>query len=100
MKRNRSTLVGASLAALAMMIIVLGCSSSNPVAPQTSGIEFENPQYTDGYPQVDPNQPGVHADRDNSTEEPFLTSTPDIVELPEGEQVNIDAERVDDAVLY
>lgn len=100
MKRNRSTLVGASLAALAMMIIVLGCSSSNPVAPQTSGIEYENPQYTDGYPLVDPDQPGPLADRDDSTDEPLLTSTPDIVELPEGEQVIIDAERVDDAVLY
>lgn len=100
MKRNRSTLLGASLAALAMMIIVLGCSSSNPVAPQTSGIEYENPQYSDGYPLVDPNQPGPHADRDDAVSEPSLTSTPGIVELQEGEVVHIDAERADDAVMY
>lgn len=100
MKRNRSTLLGVLLAALAMMIIGLGCSSSNPVAPQTSGIEFENPQYTDGYPQLDPNQPGPYAERDDSMDEPFLTSTPDIVEIQDGEHVIIDAERTDDAVMY
>ena len=99
MKRNRSTLLGVSLTALAMMIIVLGCSSSNPVAPQTSGVAYENPQYSDGYPQVDPDQPFVPADREDVSIEAVEKATPDIVEYHEGDQIDIDAVRLDDELF-
>lgn len=95
MKRNRSTLLGVSLTALAMMFIAFGCSSSNPVAPQTSGIQYENPQYTDHLPWGDTgDSPGVEADRED-VRIVLDKSTPSIVRYDETAPAVIDADRIE-----
>ncbi len=81
MKRYRSTLLGVSLTALAVMIIAVGCSSSNPVAPQTSGIQYENTDYTDQLIMGEGDFPPViDGGRDNRTGA-ITRSTPEIVEF-------------------
>ncbi|MFW9842761.1 MAG: hypothetical protein ACFFES_17865 [Candidatus Thorarchaeota archaeon] len=103
MKRNQCTLLGVLLAAVALMFVASGCSTSNPVAPDTSDIVFENPQSTPYYPEGDdPSSPTIDADRvadvDDVTVDQALTkSTPSIPEFIEGETTVVgDRDLVDD----
>jgi hypothetical protein len=81
MKRYRSTLLGVSLTALAVMIIAVGCSSSNPVAPQTSGIQYENTDNTDEFSLGENDFPPTIDGGRNDMVTPITRSTPEIVEF-------------------
>ncbi len=94
MRRYQSTLLGASLTALALMIIAVGCSSSNPVAPQTTGIQYENPQYGSGYPYADQEVRGETGTPTNDIEA-LDKLTPAIHEFVEGETSTPEADRFD-----
>ncbi len=96
MKRNRSTLLGVSLTALAMMIIAVGCSSSNPVAPQTSGIQYENPQYSNGLPWGDTGQPPTNNGQREDVKIELSKLTPPVIRYVEGQPNTPDAVRFDD----
>jgi len=95
MKRNRSTLLGASLAALTMLIFVVGCSTSNPVAPQRSDIQYDNPQNSDTFPWGDTGDQTEIGERDDVTFESVDKATPDVVLYEEGTPIHIDAVRFD-----
>ncbi len=54
MKRNRCILMSVSLVALALIFIAAGCSTSNPVAPDTSSQPVnEDPKETPNRLQLD-----------------------------------------------
>lgn len=96
MKRNRSALMGVSLTALAVMLIAVGCSSSNPVAPQTSGIQYENPQYTDRLPWGETDHSSVVVPEREDIRIELDKSTPDIMNFDRDNPPSSNATPIED----
>ena len=91
MKRNQSAFLGVLLAAAALIVVASGCSSSNPVAPDTSSdIVFENPQATPYWPNGDdPTEYRIDGDRvadieDIMADQGLSKPSPSIPEYIEG----------------
>jgi len=107
MKRNQSTLLGVLLAAVALIVVASGCTSSNPVAPDSSSdVVFENPQSTPYYPNGDdPTQFHIDADRvadieDITADQGLSKPRPDITDIKDGVTAIVaDRDLVDDIAL-
>jgi hypothetical protein len=96
MKRYQSTLLGVSLTALALMIIAVGCSSSNPVAPQTTGVKYENPQYSERIEWGDRDNPATtNAQREDVRVDVAAKFTPAIIMVDEDSPITTGAIRFD-----